>query len=170
LIEIFTKSEIYSFFINKAKDIQKGEAEFCQSKEWLNIWWPADELILIKLCTENKLNNFYQEAKQEIRGFLEQRNLAFPSDLLDESIYLNQKLIKLPFQYSDLDIQLSYNIFEIYENALKGKVIPIKKGIHNYHIDRSGKTWSSWQDWCREVIWYENKKGAYLYPLYSEET
>ena len=21
----------------------------------------------------------------------------------------------------------------------------------------------SWEDWCREVIWYGNKKGAYLY-------
>jgi len=178
LMEIFTRaedsspviSEIHSFFINKARDIQNGEGEFCQSKKWLNIWWPADELILIKLCTENKLNAFYEEAKQRIKGFVQERNLNFPLHLLDESIYLNQNLIKMPFQYDNLNIQLSHNIFEVYRAALKRTSIPIKKGSYNYCINRKDKTWSSWEDWCREVIWYENKKGAYLYICHAAES
>jgi predicted AlkP superfamily pyrophosphatase or phosphodiesterase len=30
-------------------------------------------------------------------------------------------------------------------------------------IDRTSKTYTSWEQWYREVIWYGNKKGAYLY-------
>lgn len=171
LIKIFTEgknlppliSEIRSNFVNKAIDIQNGGEEYCQSEKWLNIWWPADELVLIKLCTENKLNTFYEETKQEIKHFLKERNLSFSSHLLDESIYLNQNMLKLPFQNKDLDVRLSYNIFEVYQAALRGETFPVKKGVYNYRIDRTSKTWSSWEDWCREVVWYENKKGAYLY-------
>jgi len=174
LVEIFTEneetspliSEISSFFINKAKSIQNGGAEFCQSKKWLNIWWPADESVLIKLAAENKLGIFYQEAKQRIKSFLHKRNLSLSSDLLDGSIYLNQNLLKLPFKYNDLDIQLSYNILEVYQAALKRMAIPVKKGIYDYRINRKDKVWSSWEDWCKKVIWYENKKGAYLYSCF----
>ena len=30
-------------------------------------------------------------------------------------------------------------------------------------VDRERQSWWSWDDYCREVIWYGNKKGAYLY-------
>jgi hypothetical protein len=30
-------------------------------------------------------------------------------------------------------------------------------------IDRTKMVYHSWDDWYREVIWYGNKKGAYLY-------
>jgi hypothetical protein len=30
-------------------------------------------------------------------------------------------------------------------------------------IDRTRHRWSTWEDWFRQVIWYGNKKGAYLY-------
>ena len=30
-------------------------------------------------------------------------------------------------------------------------------------IDRQRQSWWNWDDYCREVVWYGNKKGAYLY-------
>ncbi|MEP9411278.1 MAG: cobalamin B12-binding domain-containing protein [Candidatus Brocadia sp.] len=170
LIEIFTEettlpifSEINKFFIDKALDIQNGGAEYCESKEWLNIWWPADELVLIKLCTGNKLDLFYVEAEKEFERFLGEKGLDLPPGLLHESVSYNRNLIKLPFQKEDLPVELSYNIWEMYRAALKGKPVSLEHGKYNYLIDRSSFTWSSWEDWCREVIWYGNKKGAYLY-------
>lgn len=156
-------SEIRSFFVGRSIDLQNGGLEYCQSKEWLNIWWPDDELILIKLCAEGRLKAFYEEARQEILHFLKERNLEFPPGLLDESIYLNHNLMKLPFQYSNLFVQLSYNIPEVYQAVLRGASVPLEKGLYDYRVERKNKTWSSWEDWCKEVIWYENKKGAYLY-------
>jgi hypothetical protein len=156
-------SEIYSFFVKKAKAIQNGEEEFCESKQWLNIWWPADELIFIKLCAENKLTKFYQEAEKILEDYLKDKEISGYEAILEESIVLNQNLIKLPFQNDNLDVNLSYNIWDVYYAALRGKNLPIKKGNFNYRIDRTSTRWLSWEDWCREVVWYGNKKGAYMY-------
>lgn len=171
LIELFTEAKdltpafsyIRSFFINKAADIQNGGAEFCESKKWLNIWWPADELIFIELCAENKLSEFYNEAERIIAPYLRKRNFSGFEGLLHESIVLNKELIKLPFQEKDLDVVFNYNIWEVYRSALIGADTPLKKSVFRYHIDRTSVKWPSWGDWCKEVVWYGNKKGAYIY-------
>ena len=63
--------EIYQFFQDKAKAIAQGDVEFCRSETWLNIWWPADELIMIRLCTEHRLEAFYAEAQQILEQLLQ---------------------------------------------------------------------------------------------------
>ena len=30
-------------------------------------------------------------------------------------------------------------------------------------IDRTSKPYDDFQRWCREIVWWGNKKGAYLY-------
>jgi len=76
LIEEFSESsldsfpvlaEVQSLFVDQARNMQNGGPEFTRSKEWLNIWWPTDEYVLIKLCVENKLQQFYVEAVYAIR-------------------------------------------------------------------------------------------------------
>ena len=42
-------SQIHEFFFNEASSIQNGGPEYCRSIKFLNIWWPADELQMIKL-------------------------------------------------------------------------------------------------------------------------
>lgn len=171
LIELFItdKSEfpvihnIHSFFVDKAKDIQNGGAEFCQSKKWLNIWWPADELILITLCTEKNLEKFYKEVEQIFDNYLKNKGLSGYKQILHEALYLNQNLIKLPFKEHDKELQLSYNIWEVYYAALRGRGEPLTDGLFSYKIDRTTLKWSTWEDWCREVIWWGNKKGDYIY-------
>ena len=158
-----TISEINSFFTEKAKDIQSGGFEFCNSPDWLDIWWPADEYMFIKLCRENKLDIFYQEAGKLLKLFLDSQFLDFPTDLLDQSIMLNRELVKLPFQEEDTYITTSYNIWEFFQSVLVGKPILLDEVGCNYHINRAGFSWSSWEKWYREVVWYGNKKGAYLY-------
>ena len=34
-----------------------------------------------------------------------------------------------------------------------------------HRVDRAAAVWSSWEDWMRQVVWYGNKKGAYLYGV-----
>ena len=158
-----TISEINSFFTEKAKDIQSGGFEFCNSPDWLDIWWPADEYMFIKLCRENKLDIFYQEAGELLKLFLDSQFIDFPTNLLDQSIMLNRELVKLPFQEEDTYITTSYNIWEFFQSVLVGKPILLDEVGCNYHINRAGFSWSSWEKWYREVVWYGNKKGAYLY-------
>ena len=172
LFEVFTEgnledfptlSEIKTFYLEKARDIQEGGAEYCRSEEWLNIWWPADEYILIKLCTQNKLDQFYQEAEAILDQFLKEKSLEIPPPILHEAVVLNQSLLKRPFQTEDLNLELGYNIWEFYQAAISGIKVPLEEKACHYHIDRTRETWNSWEDWFREVIWYGNKKGAYLY-------
>ena len=158
-----TIPEINSFFTEKAKDIQSGGFEFCNSPDWLDIWWPADEYMFIKLCRENKLDIFYQEARELLKLFLDSQFIDFPTDLLDQSIMLNRELVKLPFQEEDTYITTSYNIWEFFQSVLVGKPILLDEVGCTYHINRAGFSWSSWKKWYREVVWYGNKKGAYLY-------
>ena len=39
----------------------------------------------------------------------------------------------------------------------------LKTGNFKCLIDRTNETWNSWEDWCKKVVWWSNKKGAYLY-------
>ena len=45
----------------------------------------------------------------------------------------------------------------------------IRKGDFTYFIDRTGETWNSWEDWCEKVVWWSNKKGAYLYDCVKQK-
>jgi len=156
-------SKIVTFFANKAKDIQAGDCEYVASKEFLNVWWPADELIFIKLCYERRLETFYKEAEMAIKDFLLRHAIEFPIKLLHDSIKLNKNIIKLPFVESDLDINLNYNIYSVFQGILNGVDVPIECKNVNLIIDRTSEKWATWGDWAREVVWYGSKKGAYLY-------
>lgn len=156
-------NEINSFFSDKAKAIQNGGFEYCESKKWLNVWWPADEFILIRLCVENKLPGFYREVEHVLDEFLQRKKIPNYRPILHDAILLNQNLMKMPFQKKNIDMGLSHNVWDVYRASLSGRTAKIKNGHYHHEIDRTSAKWASWKDWCREVVWYGNKKGAYLY-------
>lgn len=156
-------SEVRDFFMTKAEDIQNGGMEYCHSKDWLNIWWPADEYILIKLCKENKLDAFYREAERAFLLLLKQKGIDIPELAVHEAIELNRSLVKIPFQTRDLELTFTHNIWEFYRSAILGTEVILQNKRSRYHIDRTHEHWDSWDDWCRKVVWWGNKKGAYLY-------
>lgn len=161
--------QIKEFFKKTAISIQNGAEEYCHSEKWLDMWWPADELMLIELCTQGKLAEFYAEARQAIELFLQKESIDLPSAILHDAIHLNQQLIKMPFQNQDLIVELSSNLWEFCVAATKGKPIPLKQAAHQYRIDRTSETWKSWEEWCQKVVWWGNKKGAYLYGNASDK-
>jgi len=154
-------SEIYKFFANFACDIQTGRSgEYFHSEEWLDIYWPPEEYILIKLCVENKLKAFYREAEMVMMQFITPDK---PAEVLLESLKLNESLIKLPFQIEDLELNLNYNIWDVYQVVLLGRTADYKFGQYSYTIDRTTDKWGSWGEWCQKMVWYCNRRGAYLY-------
>ena len=157
-------SEIHTLLDNTARAIQEGrQAEFIHSQEWLNIYWPPGEYVFIKLRVEGKLDAFYQEAEKAIREFAGEKKIELPNGLLHDAIKLNRILIKEPFQTSDTEIELSYNVWDIYRQTLLGNQIELESGKFHYIIDRTGETWDTWEDWYQKVVWYGNRRGAYLY-------
>ena len=67
------------------------------------------------------------------------------------------------------EIKLTSNILDVYNQTLLGHPAILKKGNFKYYIDRTSETWDSWEDWCEKVVWWSNKKGAYLYDCLVEE-
>lgn len=158
--------DIYDFFSKEAKNLQKGSLEYCKSSDWLNIYWPHDEYIFIKLCVENKLDRFYEEAERLFRDMFRQEGKNAPS-FLGDAICLNKNLVKKPFQKDDVNLHLNHNIWEYYKFAFVSKEVELKQGNFKYYVSRTQDVWNTWDEWFREVVWYGNKKGAYLYSIKS---
>ena len=172
LIEIFSEQgsgrypvieEIRRIFVEKARGIQAGGEEYCPAPEYLNIWWPADEFVFIELVRKGNLGRFYDEAEGILTEVLKDVLSPLDTEALRDAIKLNRSLIKIPFQDEDLEIPVSYNVLELHESVLRGAALSLERISSVYQIDRTGETWSSWDDWYRRVVWYGNKKGAYLY-------
>ena len=177
MLTLFTDSALTDYpviagvreFFNKfARDIQNGAAEYYPSEKWLNIWWPADELMFIQLATEGKMDAFYEEAGRLLQKFVKDKGLDMSPEVLSEALQLNRQLVKLPFQDKNLTIDLNYNLWDIYKGALVREKVALEKKKVRYEVDRTSKVWTDWQVWCREVVWWGNKKGAYLYSNLQE--
>jgi hypothetical protein len=157
-------AEIVDAFKVKATEILNGGSEYSYSKKWLNITWYPDELTIIGLCTENRLRAFYQEAGARLLDLADRVGGIAP-ELVTQAVQLNYSILKQPFIKEDTVVPCDYNIWEVYQAALKGEKKAIVKGAYTYTIDRTSRQWDTWDDWCREVIWYGNKKGDYIYSI-----
>lgn len=160
--------ELNSFFEQEACAIQKGCAEFFYSEEWLGISWPHDEYAYIRLSSENKLSAFYLEAYQRLCSLLAETDTAQPP-WLEEAISLNHFLLKQPMQYTNDTFHCTHNLLEALENVLQTGNATVENTPVSCLIERTSTCWESWEDWCREVVWYCNKRGAYLYPYRIQE-
>jgi len=160
---------ILNFFEEFSVGIQNGtQEEFFHSTECLNILWPPDEYAFIKVCREGKFGQFYEEALAMMLSFVSQGQSNGP--LLD-AMKLNKSFIKLPFQTTDLEITLSHNVWEIYKSALIEQGLELQKGAYHYFVDRTTQSmsantnarWDSWEEWYEKMVWWCNRRGAYLY-------
>ncbi|MEK6855114.1 MAG: cobalamin-dependent protein [Nanoarchaeota archaeon] len=157
--------ELSNLFSEQARSLQRGGPEYTYSRQWLNMWWPTDEFGLIKLATEDKLDSFYGEAKSLFSEILEERgyNSKHDRQVVAEAVRLNRELMKMPYNNSDLEIHTDFNTLEVYKAGLLTDKIPLVCEEKKYKVDRTRERWNSWEDWCREVVWWCNKKGAYMY-------
>lgn len=172
LIEAFTNTSLSSseypvlarikqLFEAKACDIQAGGEEYCYSKEWLGIWWPADEYAFIDLVSRGDLDAFYEEAYR----LLLETSTGKPIDasVLKDAIAVNKELLKKPNVDGKVQVETDWNILDYHREILCGlNSVPVA-GRHVTVIDRDAEQWRTFEDWCREVVWYGNKRGAYLY-------
>jgi radical SAM superfamily enzyme YgiQ (UPF0313 family) len=154
-------AEIRNFFDDFAREIQEGGPEYVYSREWLGIYWPADEYIFIKLTDEGRLQQFHDECGALLRSLV--GGGATDTRLLDEALKLNHALIKQPGVREDIVVSCSQDLLGFYRSVLVGEPRKPKPQTVTYAVKRSAETWTDFNQWCREVVWYGNKKGAYLY-------
>ena len=155
---------IRDFFIEEAAKIQAGGTEYILAPEWLNIFWPMDEYIFIKMTAEKTLHDFYDEAARLLRELSNEHNAdETTSSALSDAIRLNRALLHQPFEFEDTEIDVRYNVREVYQGVLKGERVDLRLAPARIRIERARRSYDDFQTWCREIVWWGNKKGAYLY-------
>jgi len=155
-------NDLISFIHNSAVEITKGGNEFVGSDN-LQLLWPVDEYLFIDLVCNKKIEEFYNQSEIIIKNLLSKKSIDYDNIIIEESLMLNKLLIKQPFQNKDIEVPLSYNIYDFYNSVKDGEKISLKKKKNVYNINRSSTTWSSIENWSREVVWYSNSTGAYMY-------
>jgi hypothetical protein len=155
--------EINAFFESEAKSIQQGGSEYVFSKEYLNIYWPADEFIFVKLTAEGRIDAFYDEAGKLLQQVVAARSAGLPIEIIDEAVRLNHALVHQPFAKSDLEVRLAYDLLDYWRKVRNGEEAVLRRGPLVVQVDRVSKSYDDFQKWCREIVWWGNKKGAYLY-------
>ncbi len=80
---------INDFFESEARSIQQGGSEYVFSKEYLNIFRPADEYIFVKLTADGKFDDFYREAGELLSETVQARSSGLPIEVVEEAIKLN---------------------------------------------------------------------------------
>lgn len=156
-------AEINAFFESEARSIQKGGSEYVFSKEYLNIFWPADEFIFVKLTAEGKFDAFYAEAGKLLSETVSARHSGLPMDVIEEAIKLNHALVHQPFAKTNVKVRLRYDLLDYWNKVRGGEQALLREAPMMVEIDRTSKPYDDFQKWCREIVWWGNKKGAYLY-------
>ena len=155
---------IVSFFKSEAKSIQEGGPEWSYSEEYMGIYWTADEYAFINLVGSNRFSAFYGETKLLLEELISGIKADSKIEILHEAINLNQNLVRQPFISSDLMVNLNFDFMAFWHDVKLGKITTLKRKKIEILIKRSLKHFDNIQDWCREVVWWGNKRGAYLYP------
>jgi len=160
---------INDFFESEARSIQQGGSEYVFSKDYLNIYWPADEYIFVKLTAEGTFDAFYAEAGRLLAETLSTRYGSLPMEVIDEAVRLNHALVNQPFATENRTIRLRYDLLGYWHAVRNGEQALLREVPVLVEIDRLGKRYDDFQKWCREIVWWGNKKGAYLYSPTAKE-
>lgn len=157
--------DIRDFFLNEAKSIQDGGVEYKYSEEWLGIYWPADEYAYIKLTVEGRMAELYREIEQI---FLSHLDVDLSTDMIEvikDSLRINRLMVSQPMQPEDVEAKLSFNVVAFWRGICSGEPVPLVRAEYQHTILRSQRHYPDFQRWCREIVWWGNKKGAYLYAI-----
>ena len=106
---------------------------------------------------------FYAEAGKLLAETVSARNSGLPMDIIDEAIRLNHALVHQPFARENVKIRLRYDLLDYWHKVRGGERALMREAPMAIEVDRTSKPYSDFQKWCREIVWWGNKKGAYLY-------
>jgi len=156
-------AEIRDFFIEEARSIQGGGPEYVYSEKWQRIYWPADEFVFIKLTAEGRFDAFYREVSELLIEMVHASGRIVPLDAVKDAIRLNHALVSQPFVADDVTLSAGYNVLEFWRGIRQGEPVALQPGSFSIVVERAKSHYADFDRWCREVVWWGNKKGAYLY-------
>ncbi|HSH46909.1 MAG TPA: hypothetical protein VK966_13775, partial [Longimicrobiales bacterium] len=145
-----------------AAAIQRGAPEPIPARDWLELWWPADQWIIIDMVTRFATEAFYEEAERVITGFLSASGWSGDDVLVREAFRLNQALLAQPFEIDNATMALQRDVLAVYDAVLAGRPLPPPRPAAG-RIVRTDPTWLSWAEWLEHLTFCHNQKSAYLW-------
>ena len=97
------------------------------------------------------------------------RSSGLPIEVVEEAVRLNHALVHQPFARADVKVNLNYDLLDYWNKVRGGEPALLRKAPLVVEIDRTSKPYDDFQKWCREIVWWGNKKGAYLYSSRAVE-
>jgi len=76
---------------------------------------------------------------------------------------VNGALVRQPYVDTDTSVDTTYDIMAFYHAVRNGEESSLVEAPTTVAINRTDKVYTDFQEWCREIVWWGNKKGAYLY-------
>ena len=110
-----------------------------------------------------QLSVFFEEASILLGKTLESYLSTVPDGALADAVKVNQALLKRPFALDDVIIETNYDVVRFYDKIRRGVREPLDVRPTTVCVERSKAYYDDLNTWCREVVWWGNKKGAYLY-------
>jgi radical SAM superfamily enzyme YgiQ (UPF0313 family) len=162
-------TEVYGRLMCCAEDLQLGIGnEFIHSPEFLDVFWPPDELEHIRLVSKGDLARLYLESFASIVRFLEEFELSGEQlDLIKEAHALNEFLIIVPRSHRDVWVlRLEHDLLSWYLGKLRGEDHPASSASVRvvYSIPTSvPDSLYDLSSWCEQVVWFGNRRGAYIH-------
>lgn len=158
-------SNFTGFLFNGAESIQKGGPLYYFSKDYFNMSWKYDDYLFLKTVNLDGIDSFYKECRtileEVISKYYEDDTYK---DMLDDAIILNKAMLKIPSDCSEETITLRYNLFEYYNSIKHSEPCPLQKTNTKYTILHD-RTWVDWQEWIKQVVWFEGSKAEYLWSV-----
>jgi radical SAM superfamily enzyme YgiQ (UPF0313 family) len=128
-----TLQALRRFFRKAAREIQQGGPEYASDERLPGLRVPPDDLMLVLLRVENRLEPLYREAEQLLETLLRDRAAVVPRGLVEASIRLNARLFVPSGERSE--IELPFNVWEVFEGCLDGADAPLRSGRFLHEID-----------------------------------
>ena len=150
-------------FLARATEIQAGGPEFRHAPAWLDIWWPDDEYAFIRLAVDGRLDAFLDEGGRILERLARAAGHGTAAALLADAIAVNSAAINRPGRREDVTVAVGHDVLSAWKGALGGQPAAPRPGRFAYRLSRADSSKAELADWCREIVWYGNKKGAYLH-------
>uniref|UniRef100_UPI004047BB7E B12-binding domain-containing radical SAM protein n=1 Tax=Cyanobium sp. TaxID=2164130 RepID=UPI004047BB7E len=163
-------AEIVDWLENKAEKILTGGPEYVHSEKWLDIYWPADEYLFIQYTLSGKLGLLVEEIgslltkvtieeSSEVSSFFGTDSIC---EILRDASTLNTVMLSKPGEGTNTDVVTEWNVGECYQARIEGRYCQVQRGKYTYRSEINYQSGRVLEDWLQEVVWYGNKRGAYI--------
>lgn len=164
--------ELSNFFRSRAAHLQTTGEEYVSLDEYLGINWQADEYAFIDVVKKETLGSVISEVVDHLNRLTQQSNTSVDTNLIKVAFSELQEVslnwLMLPAVTDDFDLELKTNSMDVCEKQKAGEKIEL---IYNTNTFKIGRTSDldfvnlDFLDWCKKVVWYRNKRGAYNYEI-----